>query len=282
MRISAGELGYYRESLREIGRQASDYVYDAITALGDGVGVTAAREAAIAAIQDSVGIHGEMAQALAAQFFDEVCQAEGLGVLDFELIDDVIDFGMLEERVRYFAKALVDGDGGRFADDCSRLADMYAWRCNRDSMVRNCERNGVRYARVPTSGNPCDWCVMLASRGFVYHSQGLAEAGGHEHCCCVVMPGGPSTTVEGYDPDALYDQWKASGFMPSGNGGATGDSRRIASDVRGMQEMMDGAGSIEELKSLIDAANRQFGDRMSDRQRRSLQWAIGRARKRLA
>lgn len=214
MQISVGDLAYYRQSLERIGQAASGSVRDAIEALGESPGVTAMREAAIAAIQDSVGIHGEMAQAWAGRLFDEVCALEGEGPHDFELFDDLIDFGMLEERVRYFAKSLVEGDRGRFLDDCCQLADFYVWRCNRDSMVRNCERSGMRYARVPTNSNPCEYCVMLASRGFVYHTAANAEAGSHVHCQCVVVPGGSHTSVEGYDPDALYDQWRESGFMP--------------------------------------------------------------------
>jgi hypothetical protein len=49
---------------------------------------------------------------------------------------------------------------------------------------------------------------MLASRGFVYRTAKDAEAGSHAHCQCLVCPGGPSTTIEGYDPDALYDLWQ--------------------------------------------------------------------------
>ena len=216
MQISVGDLAYYRQSLERIGQDASDSVRDAIEESG-AQGVTAMREAAIAAIQDAVGIHGEMAQAWAGRLFDEVCALEGEGPYDFELYDDLIDFGMLEERVRYFAKSLVEGDKGRFLDDCGQLADFYVWRCNRDSMVRNCERSGMRYARVPTNSNPCEYCVMLASRGFVYHTAANAEAGSHVHCQCVVVPGGSHTSVEGYDPDALYDQWRESGFMPKTN-----------------------------------------------------------------
>ena len=214
MRISAAELNRYRAALHEIGREASDYVRESIEALGEGAGVTAAREAAIAAIQDTVGIHGEMAQALASQLFDEVCQAEGLSVLDFELMDDLIDFGMLEEKVRYFAKALVDGNGGKFADDCSTLADFYVRRCNYESMVRNCYRSRVRYARVPTGIETCDFCMMLASRGFVYHNRDTAEHEVHMHCDCVAVPGvggdiaTSATQIEGYDPKLYYDIWQ--------------------------------------------------------------------------
>ena len=210
-RISLGDLQYYRATLGEIASQASDYVRDAVESSGGGV--TAMRGAAIEALQDSVGIHGEMAQAWAGQLFDEVCAAEGMGPFSFEMFDDIIDFAMLEDKVRYFAKALVEGDKGRYLDDCATLADFYARRCNYESMVRNCYHNHVRYARIPTGHDTCDFCMMLASRGFVYYDQAKAEEGSHIHCDCVVVPGNgadatSSTQVEGYDPKALYDLWQ--------------------------------------------------------------------------
>jgi len=183
MRISLGDLQYYRSVLDDIATQASDYVRDAIEQLGDGRGVTAMREAAIEALQQSVGIHGEMSQSLAAQLFDEVCALEGIGPFDFELADDIIDFAMLEEKVRYYARSLVEHDGGdRFLNDCGQLADFYARRCNYEAMIRNCYRNHVRYARVPTGTETCDFCLMLASRGAVYYDQARAEEGSHMHC----------------------------------------------------------------------------------------------------
>lgn len=213
MRISQADLAYYRQTLDDIATQAGEYVRDSVQS-SDGGGVTAMREAAIAAIQDSVGINGEMAQAWAGQLFDEVCAAEGIGPFDFELFDDIIDFGMLEEKVRYFAKTLVeDGSSGRFLDDCSTLADFYAHRCNYEAMVRNCYHNHVRYARIPTGTDTCDFCLMLASRGFVYYDQARAEEGSHVGCDCVCVPGNGAdatspTQIEGYDPKALYDMWQ--------------------------------------------------------------------------
>jgi hypothetical protein len=212
VRISLGDLDYYRESLGQIASMASSHVRDAIQSGGGGV--TAMREAAIGALQESVGIHGDMAQALAGQLFDEVCDAEGMGPYDFELYDDIIDFGLLESKVRYFARALVEGDGGRYLDDCAMLAEFYARRCNYEGMIRNCHRNNVRYARVPTGPDTCDFCMMLASRGFVYYTKESAGVEGiHEHCDCVVIPGNGGdatspTQVEGYDPDMLYDLWQ--------------------------------------------------------------------------
>lgn len=227
MRISLGDLQYYRDSLAEVAEQADGYVRDSIRSSGES-GVTGLREAAIAALQESVGIHGEMAQALAGQLFDEVCAAEGIGPFGFELMDDIIDLDMLEEKVRYYAKALVERNEGRFLDDCATLADFYARRCNYESMVRNCHRNGVRYARVPTGPDTCDFCLMLASRGFVYYSQSSAEEGSHVHCDCVTVCSGGGTTIEGYDPDELYGLWQGRvSEMASGRAKRNGTTYQI-------------------------------------------------------
>lgn len=224
MRLSAGELTRYRAALADVASAASDNVYAAISATDPRSGVATVREAAIGAIMETVGVYGDAAQAVAAQLFDEVCDAEGIQNLGFELCDDIIDYEMLEEKVHYFAKALVEGDGAKFLKDCSELAGFYARRCNWESMVRNCRRSHVRYARVPTGAETCEYCIMLASRGFVYWSKESAEHANHMHCDCVVVPGNRSTTIDGYDPDALYRKWKDGDFKPSSHGGSGGAS----------------------------------------------------------
>lgn len=72
----------------------------------------------------------------------------------------------------------------------------------------NAIRNGLRYARVPRGGS-CAFCLMLASRGFVYHSKTSAgEDKGHYHnnCHCAVVAGNLKMRVNGYDPDGLNER----------------------------------------------------------------------------
>ena len=89
------------------------------------------------------------------------------------------------------------------------LASAQVKRMANRTMTRNAARDGVRYARVPTGAETCGWCLMLASRSFVYASE--ASAGGdrpdhyHNDCDCKIVPEFEATEVEGYDPDALYD-----------------------------------------------------------------------------
>lgn len=76
----------------------------------------------------------------------------------------------------------------------------------------------VRYARVPTGAETCPFCIMLASRGFVYHSEAAARHA-HSGCNCVVVPCfdsyyagtsrrfSASAVIEGYDLDGLYRKY---------------------------------------------------------------------------
>lgn len=86
-------------------------------------------------------------------------------------------------------------------------------RANR-TVMSNAQRDysrGVRYARVPTGRETCGFCLMLASRGFVYRSEETAgDVGGmfnryHTRCDCAVLASDEAGSVEGYDPDWLLD-----------------------------------------------------------------------------
>lgn len=82
-------------------------------------------------------------------------------------------------------------------------------------MRESSRNNGMRYARVPTGGYTCEWCTMLASRGFVYRSEDTAGGdrfhGGeldrfHSFCDCEIVAS-DDDTVEGYDPSVYEDEY---------------------------------------------------------------------------
>lgn len=110
----------------------------------------------------------------------------------------------------------------------SLVRNQVARRAN-ETVISNARRDrksGVRFARVPMGSETCDFCMMLASRGFVYHSDKTAGEFDHFHasCRCKVVPGFPTMeryvkngvrvsrgldpSVEGYDPDRYFDMWK--------------------------------------------------------------------------
>ncbi len=64
--------------------------------------------------------------------------------------------------------------------------------------------NKCGYARV-TTGDSCAFCIMLASRGFVYASEKTATKSKrtgdkyHQHCHCVAVPFAKADSIKGYE-----------------------------------------------------------------------------------
>lgn len=63
----------------------------------------------------------------------------------------------------------------------------------RETIIGAAVRDPVRHAvaRVPAGATTCQWCVMLASRGFVYQSRESAGewAKFHDNCDCAIVTG---------------------------------------------------------------------------------------------
>ncbi len=76
----------------------------------------------------------------------------------------------------------------------------------RDTFFRSGAQDPVSraFARVPSGPTTCKWCVMLASRGFVYYSEESAGQGNewHDNCDCVPVSGRNQDDLpEDYDLD---------------------------------------------------------------------------------
>jgi hypothetical protein len=101
--------------------------------------------------------------------------------------------GMRYEKVIETAQARAASAGMRWALDGGRTTIVDTVRA---------DPVATGWARV-TSGNPCGFCVMLASRGYVYGADSV-DFEAHDHCMCAAEP-----RFEGNDaalPDASQ-QW---------------------------------------------------------------------------
>lgn len=116
-----------------------------------------------------------------------------------------------------FLKAFeVDEDIQKLTTGLQSRADYEARRSAGETIIWNARRDPLKpkWARVPGGHDSCKFCIMLASRGFEYKSKETAstssKTGGHYHanCRCVIVPSFNSVGAEGYDPSALYDQWR--------------------------------------------------------------------------
>lgn len=135
-------------------------------------------------------------------------QAVTMTVYEPKSVDDV---------ARYQAKKLAKEGDAAFARACGEFARNDALRSLNETIIANVGRDrdkGARFARVPAGAETCTFCLMLASRGAVYHSRKTAGEFKHfhRHCDCKVVPGfednPDAELVEGVKPRELYERYK--------------------------------------------------------------------------
>lgn len=308
--ISEGTRARLEESLRAI-----DWTQDVATV----------RDRIIEVMQAYCGGTTDMAAMLAAEFYDgirELAVGERLGAF--------AESGRVPEAtdgaVRAFVQDLVDGGGpDPVIQKCLERMDYETRRAAATCITRNSRRDPSRprYARIPAGGETCDFCIMLASRGPVYHTEASAGAVDHFHanCRCQVVPFfdtyeiGPSRrasamSVEGYDPDALYDQYvdymtdgkfrdrmaRAADRAHGGDGNVSGrdTSHPMAwaeaarkglvrlKSIGEITDYIDGAKSYEDLFERMDVLSGEWEHYgLSDRYREMVQAALRRKRSEL-
>lgn len=69
----------------------------------------------------------------------------------------------------------------------------------------------TRFARVPTGAETCAWCMLWASRGFIYRTEASAQfTRSHFKCDCQIVPSWSKTPrIRGYDVSKYEDMYKA-------------------------------------------------------------------------
>lgn len=81
-----------------------------------------------------------------------------------------------------------------------------------ETLVRNAQLDPAhpKWAIVPHAG-ACGWCVMLGSNGFMYRSEGAADAARHPSCKCVPVVDFDTRNprLDGYDPDAMRASYRS-------------------------------------------------------------------------
>ena len=110
----------------------------------------------------------------------------------------------LYENIEKYAKTHKLGDDEFMRLLAEEVGGEVVQHANRTT-IHNAVKNNLCYARVPF-GNSCAFCLMLASRGFVYHSATTAgEDKGHYHgnCRCKIVAGKKDTEIKGYHPEKL-------------------------------------------------------------------------------
>lgn len=201
------------------------------------------RNATIQIVNEVVGEYGEYASSIACDLYD-ACMG-----MDFPRAEmwQGDNSKKVEKAVRYQLAKALKGDDAGFLDSVGEIAHNYVRNAVNETIRQNVERDrtgrvidgvgggmdlpsryatkgrtsrgprrsrsleygDVAYARVATGARTCTYCMMLASRGFVYHSESSAEAGDHRMCDCLIVPGRYGMdSIEGIDLKAQYDCWR--------------------------------------------------------------------------
>lgn len=205
----------YDRELRRLQAEAGEYVSASLRreASRRGRTVESLRDLAISAMTDALNVYGEGAAAASIDLFNDIMSLEGLSA-SARVPSGLIAAEEVSRIARYQAGKLISGNVEGFVGQMSSSTSFLTRQCANGAMMSqsgiarylggwtysnargraiwsyaaNATASGyqIRYARVPQGMETCDFCLMLASRGFVYLTPESAEGWNHTHRGCVV------------------------------------------------------------------------------------------------
>ena len=156
--------------------------------------------------------YGEASAELACEMYEALAEYSGALVAAAEPAT-VATFGETAQQI--YGTMLRTTDAAAISASAGRLVKL----ASVDTMMQNALRDGAEWAWIP-QGDTCAYCLMLASRGWEKASAKAIKKGHAEHIhsncdCTYVVRFNDRVSVEGYDPDALYDQYISAGDTPN-------------------------------------------------------------------
>lgn len=159
--------------------------------------------------------YGDMAATVAADWFEELRAAEGVPGSFRAPLAPSVPLDQVNARLGFATRPsgpLWLGDSATLSTFLTMMTNEYALQPGRDTVMQSAHKDNAAYARVPEPG-ACKFCLMLASRGFVYSKSTAGQTKKfHGKCRCNAVPVWDETRARvqyGYDPVALYDQYRA-------------------------------------------------------------------------
>lgn len=237
--ISAAEFAAYNREVARIGDRAAADVESSVLAWcrsHDGATVAEKREAAKLIMEGFVQGYDDVAAEFAAQWYDHRAE-QGGARLDQAVTMTTYRPDSVDAVARYQAKKLAKGGDAEFAKACGEFARNDAFKSLNETISANVGRDkdkGVRFARVPTGFETCTFCLMLASRGAVYHTRKTAGEFKrfHRRCDCKVVPSfeddADAELVEGVRPKELRERYRAIKQIDSMEGLTDSDRQELA------------------------------------------------------
>lgn len=225
MHVSREVISGYTDAIQRISDDGAKELKGLLGQINFTAPVADVREATLAVMEPYCDAAATMSARQSAIFYDELrrrATGEAMGAF----VDSMRDPKATEEAVRALMQDIVDGKPpdtviAKCADRLNYEVRRAAAKCI--AMNVSNDRLRPRFARVPAGNETCDFCIMLASRGPVYRTEASAGMLDHYHanCKCAIVPMwntkyadksrtrrvAMSMVVDGYDPDALYEQY---------------------------------------------------------------------------
>ena len=217
--INRNEFDAYNREAARLGNEAASNVEESIMRWcreHESATVAEKREAAKLIMEGFVQAYDDTAAKFAADWYDYRAEKSGAR-LNQAITTTTYSPESVDDVARYQAKKLLDGGDAAFAKACGEYARNDLFRSLNETIVANVGRDrdkGARFARIPTGFETCTFCLMLASRGAVYHTRKSAGEWKHFHrgCDCKVVPSfdpdPEAEVVEGVKPKELREQYK--------------------------------------------------------------------------
>jgi hypothetical protein len=182
-------------------------------------------------VPELVATYGQAAALVAANFYDELrTQARASGTFAATMAEPA-PAEQVQGSNRWAVGPLVAGDAGQALANLLQVGERLVKQPARLTISQNiaADPGRPRWARVPTGTKTCAFCLMLASRGAVYATARSAGQMNRYHgdCDCVPTPMWDGEQFpDGYNPDALYEQYQAARAV------AGGDPKAILAELR--------------------------------------------------
>lgn len=151
--------------------------------------------------------YGSYASAVAVEFYEQLRQIANIGTRYEPQQFYPDNNGLLAYDV---STALKYGEQQKVIDYLMGSSNQRVFEYADETLIGNALSDPAKpkWALVPNS-QACSWCRMLGSNGFMYANQARVNSSRHPHCKCTpIVDFSPNPKLDGYDPGALYDEYK--------------------------------------------------------------------------
>lgn len=188
---------------------------------------------------DIVSAWGEVAGTLAADLYDQLREQAGVPGSFTAYVPDPLNTAQVDGIVRWASVPPSESDEVDVDAMLAKLegpAQRLLRQAQREALEESARRDPARprVARIPTGAETCAFCLVMASRGYVYRSERSAGGGSpenrfHDFCDCEQDVTWSSTPdlPEGYDPGELFGKYEAARAAAG-----SADLRRILRELR--------------------------------------------------